>query len=64
MGFILAILFFFDGWLSFFRSRNIKQRLERYEFENRTDAVIVRFKMYKDGVRHENQCNFWNLFAV
>ena len=51
MQYILII----GGILSLILGSNINRKLNKYEFDNRTDGGVVKFQKYEDEINHKRQ---------
>lgn len=60
----LLVGFFLVGLLLFVTAIIWKHRLEKYEFENRTDGGVVEFASYGSSLRHSLKRKIMSLMGV
>lgn len=57
----MSLLFIVIGAFVFVTSIKQLHKLNRYEFENRTNGGKVQFKTYEDSIKHSSKKQLWRI---
>lgn len=51
----MQYILFLGGILALILGSNINKKLNKYEFENRTDGGVIKFRSFEDETNHKRQ---------